>query len=255
MKKILSLLLITQLAITPIFALENTVEQLQQQEQIKTWETQEARAEQAINTIAGIGTGSNRGPGIELGGTDPTEQQEPQAQEAQEAQTQAEDQDTQAPQEPTQQDQQPDPDQQPLWKELGLTGTTENKVGTLSIPDVGIEVDIFDTNSQKVVDKKNSAAIFAYSNTCLIADHWNQGFISIKDCKEGTKAFIKTEGNTFEFICTSVTQGHNTGKKLTDNNYTEYESDFNVNGITCYTCNGNWKNVWIVTFTPIVNNQ
>lgn len=121
--------------------------------------------------------------------------------------------------------------------------------GRWSIPGHGVDVACFHSNAQSVVNDKDSAAMFPYGVQTIICDHWNQGFEGIKSCEPGTKAlWTAVDGTESWYVCTEKFNGHNTGK-LTDEDYV-CVSDRNENGITCYTCNDNYKNVTIVFFQP-----
>lgn len=121
--------------------------------------------------------------------------------------------------------------------------------GRWSIPGHGVDVACFNSSAQSVVNDKDSAAMFAYGVQTIICDHWNQGFEGIKSCEPGTKAlWTSVDGTETWYVCTEKFNGHNTGK-LTDEDYV-CVSDRNENGITCYTCNDNYKNVTIVFFQP-----
>lgn len=123
-------------------------------------------------------------------------------------------------------------------------------IGRLTIPDVKIDVAIFKTNAQKVVDAKDSAAYFRSGDTDVVADHWYSGFERIRDCKYGTVAYVDTGEKVIEYVCTEVILGHNTGKDLTDLNYVSILTGKNPKGITLYTCVNGWQNVRIAFFEP-----
>lgn len=124
-------------------------------------------------------------------------------------------------------------------------------LGRFSIPSVNIEVACFNSREQIFVDNIDSAAMFGQGDMIIIADHSNQGYSSICDCIEGTKAQFNDGYKIQEYICTASFIGHNTGEMLTDKDYNSIMFDANKGGITCYTCIGNWQNVWIVFFQPI----
>ena len=124
-------------------------------------------------------------------------------------------------------------------------------VGRFYIPDVDINVALYDSWKQRVCDNKDSACFFNYGVQRVVADHWNQGFNSIKQCKIGTKAYI-SDGNSIErFECYDIIQGHNSD----DGSLTTLDGQdiwgMNENGITCYTCNDNWRNITIVLFRKV----
>lgn len=124
-------------------------------------------------------------------------------------------------------------------------------LGRFSIPSVNVEVACFNSREQIFVDNIDSAAMFGQGDMIIIADHSNQGYSSICDCIEGTKAQFNDGYKIQEYICTASFIGHNTGEMLTDKEYNSIMFDTNKGGITCYTCIGNWQNVWIVFFQPI----
>lgn len=124
-------------------------------------------------------------------------------------------------------------------------------IGYLSIPDVGIYVECILSNSQQTCDMEDTACFYYYGTQAVIADHNYQGFDAIADCKVGTKAYIiQPNGEEMVYVCTRVTQGHNTKFYLTDSNY-NYIDFINPGGITCYTCNENYKNITLAFFKPL----
>lgn len=126
---------------------------------------------------------------------------------------------------------------------------SKGALGRWVIPDVGVNVACYESRDQSVCDAKDSAAVFGYGETTLIADHNNQGFSAIRRCKAGTKAYMDTGSGRQEYVCTSVLQGHNTGTQLTDANGNDLNKA-NAGGFTCYTCNDNWRNITIAFFEP-----
>lgn len=124
-------------------------------------------------------------------------------------------------------------------------------IGRWVIPNVGVNVACYDSNAQSVCDRKDSAASWqdGEGKQRYIGDHWNQGFDAIKNCVPGTKAYMDDGETKTWYVCTSVEYGHNTGEMLVDNDYQSI-TDRNPGGMTCYTCNGNWKNVALVFFAP-----
>lgn len=121
-------------------------------------------------------------------------------------------------------------------------------VGRLYIDRVGVDVAIYDSWKQSVCDAKDSACIFQYGTHRVIADHWNQGFDRIKQCKVGDIAYITDGNRTEQFICTSVLDGHNTDDgTLTDSEYNDFWN-VKTEDLLMYTCNGNWRNIKIVIF-------
>lgn len=120
--------------------------------------------------------------------------------------------------------------------------------GRWSVPEVGIDVAVFCSNEQSVVDAIDSAAFFEYGNNYLLGDHWNQGFEAIKNCQPGMAASFDTlEGNN-KYLCVDVITGHNTGKSITDDSGVDLRDYPLQDAIICYTCNDSWKNITIVIF-------
>lgn len=122
-------------------------------------------------------------------------------------------------------------------------------IGRLYIPDVSINVALFDTSSlsakdrQHVVDLPDSAAIFYLGPQCVIGDHDLQGFQNIRDAIENkTVAYIQKESYTDIYICTEIRDGHNTGTTIIDKNGLSVE-ERNDADIIMYTCNGCWQNI------------
>lgn len=88
--------------------------------------------------------------------------------------------------------------------------------GRLIIPEVGVNVavfyteDNFDNEAQVITDAWDSAVYMPWvGDQAMIADHWTQGFINIKDCREGTRAYIKREDSIEMYVCTEMATGNN----------------------------------------------
>ena len=129
-----------------------------------------------------------------------------------------------------------------------VKATDNGAVGRWVISSQNINVACYESMEQSVCDAKDSACYFKLGSQMVIADHWNQGFDGIKKCQPGTTAYMETENGRQNYVCTKIFKGHNTGG-LTDEEYNPID-DWNPGGITCYTCNGNWRNIVIVFFQP-----
>ncbi|MBO7710105.1 MAG: hypothetical protein J6S83_06530 [Lachnospiraceae bacterium] len=88
--------------------------------------------------------------------------------------------------------------------------------GRLYIPEVGISVALnyaennIDDDAQRITDEWDSAVYMPWTRRQdMIADHWTQGFLNIRDCREGTRAYIKKEDRILTYVCTESTVGHN----------------------------------------------
>lgn len=131
----------------------------------------------------------------------------------------------------------------------------ENFAGRLYVDDVDIDVALYNSNKQEVVDRKDSAAYFDLSaarGNMLIADHNTHTFGSLGSTKTGTMAHIvKEDGTIVYYKCVDVFKGHNTGKGITDWNG---NSVVGKADLLMYTCFDGWQNIWVtlwnVTLSP-----
>ena len=124
-------------------------------------------------------------------------------------------------------------------------------VGRWVISGVGVDVALFQSNSQTTVDRADSAAYFYYGSALIIADHCYQGFDRIESCYKGMTAYVETASGVQQYVCVDAFQGSNTGAELLDpqgRNVAQY----NGGNIICYTClSTGWQNVMIVVFAPV----
>lgn len=116
--------------------------------------------------------------------------------------------------------------------------------GRLCIPDANIDVGLYYGADQAITDRQDSANIFTTRvfDGLYIADHKNQEFSKLPRVKVGMRGYLKlADGAVFNIICTEVLTGHNTGKRITDENGNfNFDADFLM-----YTCRDNSKNVLI----------
>ncbi len=122
-----------------------------------------------------------------------------------------------------------------------------NFVGRLYINDVDIDVALYRSNEQYVVDRKDSAAYFEISSShgsMLVADHCTQGFATLQYVEVGmTAKIVKADGSIVYYTCVDIFKGHNTGHGIVDwygNNVAD-KSD-----LLMYTCFAGSYNVWVV---------
>ena len=134
------------------------------------------------------------------------------------------------------------------------SSTSPNYIGRFRIPDVDISVACYAGSEQSVVDKKDSAAFFSGWNHQIIADHNNQGFDKIKSCTVGMLATLETNGESRTYQCVAKMLGHNTGKKLTDDNYNPINNIY-PQSLVCYTCNESWTNITMVFFELVQDEK
>lgn len=131
--------------------------------------------------------------------------------------------------------------------------------GRLFIPSQGVTIKLYSVkshgdgnNAKYYVDNSDSGAYcLSFDGGCgYIADHWNQGFINIKNCQIGDYAYIKTENELRCFQCVKNTNGYNRETYLiTEDGETLKNIDWA--DFCCYTCNGYWENVFMVFFKEI----
>mgnify|MGYP005775249179 FL=1 len=119
-------------------------------------------------------------------------------------------------------------------------------IGRLTIPSLGVNVALFASNSQAVVDAADSAAYFGLGSCTIIGDHWNQGFNAIKSASAGTVAYIDDGNTKRKLVCTGLCRGTNTGFDMLDSNGNSISGR---GGYAMYTCNSNWTDITIVFFS------
>lgn len=128
----------------------------------------------------------------------------------------------------------------------------EDFVGRLYVDDVDIDVALYNSNDQEVVDRKDSAAYFDVSGAygkMLIADHNTHAFGSLGSVNKGTIArIVKENGEVVHYKCIDIFKGHNTGKGITDwsGNSVVGNAD-----LLMYTCFDGWENIWVVLWDEV----
>ena len=130
----------------------------------------------------------------------------------------------------------------------------DNFSGRLYIDDIDIDVALYNSNKQDVVDRKDSAAYFNLSyapNSMIVADHNTHAFRSLEETRVGTIARIeKEDGTIIRYKCISTFKGHNTGKGITDQNG---NSVVGKSDLLMYTCFDGWRNVWVTLWNEAVS--
>lgn len=117
-------------------------------------------------------------------------------------------------------------------------------VGRLHIDNVGIDVALYDSREQEVVDRDDSAAYFGWTNHKLIADHYTESFAPLGTVKVGESArIVREDGTVVYYECVDIFKGHNTGTGITDWNG---KSVMNKADLLMYTCFDGWQNVWVM---------
>lgn len=120
-----------------------------------------------------------------------------------------------------------------------------NFYGRLYIPDVGIDVALYNEYSQDAVDRKDSAYLWMFEPHpgITIGDHNNQEFGKLYDVTPGMKGYIVYPTGAMTVIsCYDVFNGHNDTITLTDNDYNDV---LGLADYTLYTCLDHWTNVRI----------
>lgn len=126
--------------------------------------------------------------------------------------------------------------------------------GRFIIPDVGVNVAIIQSSLQSVCDAEDSACYWPYEGNNYIADHHDQGFEVIKQCKVGTESFIYNGENIQRFVCVETLRGHNTTWCITRENWQCLSDDYQEHLIT-YTCDGCWQNIAICIWKEVSNTD
>lgn len=136
----------------------------------------------------------------------------------------------------------------PASAEAGIDKTSDDRNyygfhGRLSIPDVDIDVALYDGVEQSVCDRWDSACIFPIAPYPgeIIADHCNQEFSTLTSVAVGTIGQITLADDTLLTIrCTEVFDGHNTGYSITDAGWNNVLGKYEY---LMYTCINGWENV------------
>ena len=153
-----------------------------------------------------------------------------------------------------------------MSSELPVTGHTkpnydddrdyEGFVGRLYIDEIDIDVALYHSNSQEVVDRKDSAAYFDLSSArgdMIIADHNTHSFGALCTVKKGAIARLVNDNGVMEYYeCAAVFKGHNTGKGITD---WSGRSVVGAADLMMYTCFDGWQNVWVVLWQKTLSPE
>ena len=122
--------------------------------------------------------------------------------------------------------------------------------GRLYIPAIDINVALYSSREQEVVDRQDSAAIFLNSGCegLIIGDHNYDGFSRLFNLGEGVTGYIVlADGSTVNIQCTWFGYGHNAGP-ITDENYEPILTGYDY---LMYTCYDGWKNVGVWKWTIV----
>lgn len=121
-------------------------------------------------------------------------------------------------------------------------------MGRLSIPDVGIDVAVFNSDNQATADAVDSACYFDWLGYPVMGDHQNQGWSALQYCVPGsTLAYFDNGSSVTTYICTDNFTGINTGYGFT------YDDGTPISGssLVLYTCLGSdWTHDRFCYFIP-----
>ena len=119
-----------------------------------------------------------------------------------------------------------------------------NYYGRLRIQEVKLDVALYFGADQSITDRKDSANVFTMSmfDGLYISDHSTQEFGKLLDVEVGMRGYLQlADGSIHNIECTDVFNGHNTGKRIEDENG---NANFDANYLM-YTCRKGWKNIRI----------
>lgn len=129
--------------------------------------------------------------------------------------------------------------------------STRGSIGRLYIPEVGIDVALFQSSEQSVVDDVDSAAFFRMKGQDVIGDHNVQGFSKIRKMVPGrTYAYIEDGNIARKYRCIAKIDGHNREIDITDENEQSVLGRY-PNTIMLYTCKNHWSNISIIFLQPV----
>lgn len=131
-------------------------------------------------------------------------------------------------------------------------------IGRLYIPDVGVNVALFDTTGMKYnigqsyVDAEDSSAWKDKNGIGVVADHGNQTFKDIhKSVSNETMAYIQVGENIKTYVCASSGCGTNTRKKLIDENGQEIYNTKGIDFMTYACADDTGVNIYYQTWTLV----
>ncbi len=141
-------------------------------------------------------------------------------------------------------------------QKIGEEQAVRGNLGRLLIPDVDIDVALFDAHddAQQIVDNYDSAAYMDWEMpNIMIADHCYQGFTMTKYVQVGTtEAYIVSSSGTKTLVCIDVIP--DAVNAVTDLTYSDMTpiSDVYSGKYLMYTCNGyNWRSVTVTIWDEV----
>ena len=135
-------------------------------------------------------------------------------------------------------------------------------IGRLYIPDVGVNVALFDTTGMKYnigqsyVEAEDSSAWKDKNGIGVVADHGNQTFKDIhKSVSNETMAYIQVGENIKTYVCASSGCGTNTRKKLIDENGQEIYNTKGIDFMTYACADDTGVNIYYQTWTLVPEEE
>lgn len=135
-------------------------------------------------------------------------------------------------------------------------------IGRLYIPDVGVNVALFDTTGMKYnigqsyVDAEDSSAWKDKNGIGVVADHGNQTFKDIhKSVSNETMAYIQVGENIKTYVCASSGCGTNTRKKLVNENGKEIYNAEGIDFMTYACADDTGVNIYYQTWTLVPEEE
>lgn len=125
----------------------------------------------------------------------------------------------------------------------------DNFVGRLYIDNINVDVALYKSWEQAVVNRDDSAAYFGNPAHRIIADHNTEAFAPLGTVKVGTiTRIVKEDWTIVYYECVDIFKGHNTGTRITDwdGNKVTAKAD-----ILMYTCFNGPRNIWVTLWTQV----
>ena len=120
--------------------------------------------------------------------------------------------------------------------------------GRLVIPVADINVALYESSNQVVVNAEDSAALFKLGSARVIADYWAQGFSNLSKCAEGSEAYIVTDAGSTLYLCSKSENGSIARGNILFSDSTAVGTS-SKSSVVCYSQTGVGTSAWVVEFT------